>query len=233
MVRGSLSQGEFAKRLGTHRNTLARYERGERNPDAKFLADLCREFGVNARWLLTGQGPMYIAEMGRDDNVVRFSEAAAPYGGQPTSPLLTRLDEIERRFDLTPEEMARRLRLDLDYYTQVKAGKQPINNGLLRGLLAILGVDLNWFLSGEGDMLVPAALATGPAESSPDRPGQPKDYSLLTQVIEAVEHALLARNVTKFPPEKKSQLIVLMYDYCRATGRVDDETVERFLALVW
>lgn len=57
-VRGSLSQRKFAAALGVHPNTLGRIERGERVPDLHFLKTLCRQYTVNARWLLLGEGRM-------------------------------------------------------------------------------------------------------------------------------------------------------------------------------
>jgi len=57
-VRGSLSQRKFAAAMGVHPNTLGRIERGERVPDLHFLKTLCRQYTVNARWLLLGEGRM-------------------------------------------------------------------------------------------------------------------------------------------------------------------------------
>ena len=57
-IRGSLSQERFAKSLGIHKNTLVRYEKGERLPDSRFLARVCKTYRVNPAWLLTGTGPM-------------------------------------------------------------------------------------------------------------------------------------------------------------------------------
>lgn len=44
--------------MGVAQNTLGRYERGERTPDAEFLLVLRTKLGVSAEWLLTGEGPM-------------------------------------------------------------------------------------------------------------------------------------------------------------------------------
>ena len=60
-VRGTQSQREFAAALRVHPNTLGRIERGERIPDLLLLRDLCRQFGVNARWLLLGEGRMRVS----------------------------------------------------------------------------------------------------------------------------------------------------------------------------
>lgn len=57
MVRGGVRQPEFATRLGVDKNTIGRYERDERQPDAEFLARLC-SLGFNGHWLITGEGPM-------------------------------------------------------------------------------------------------------------------------------------------------------------------------------
>ena len=66
-VRGSSTQMEFAKRYGIHKNTLARYERNERSPDAEFLSALASA-GHDPYWLLLG------VERG-DDIQVRESSA--------------------------------------------------------------------------------------------------------------------------------------------------------------
>lgn len=55
-VRGHLSQIDFAARLGADKNTIGRYERGERTPDGDFLVRIQLEFGVSIDWLLTGSG---------------------------------------------------------------------------------------------------------------------------------------------------------------------------------
>lgn len=55
-IRGSLSQTAFAAKLGIHKNTLARYESGEREPDGGMLKAL-RQLGYSADWVLTGIGP--------------------------------------------------------------------------------------------------------------------------------------------------------------------------------
>jgi transcriptional regulator with XRE-family HTH domain len=59
-VRGSLKQGEFATRIGVHKNTVGRIERGEYAPDGEFLQALCQEFGISPTWVLTGQEPKHV-----------------------------------------------------------------------------------------------------------------------------------------------------------------------------
>lgn len=63
-VRGTSSLGEFAEVFDIHKNTLARYEKGESLPDAEFLSKLCERYGVNPSWMLMGTGPKRGAESG-------------------------------------------------------------------------------------------------------------------------------------------------------------------------
>jgi len=53
-IRGTFTQAEFAHKLGIHKNTLGRYERGESEPDTKIARLLCTLFGVQPHWLLFG-----------------------------------------------------------------------------------------------------------------------------------------------------------------------------------
>ena len=54
-VRGSLSQAEFSGRMAVHEQTLGKYERNVRLPDAAFLERLHRLFDCDINWLLTGK----------------------------------------------------------------------------------------------------------------------------------------------------------------------------------
>ena len=58
LTRENLSQAEFSSRLDVHEQTLGKYERNKRLPDAEFLTRLRDQFGVSIDWLLTGRGTM-------------------------------------------------------------------------------------------------------------------------------------------------------------------------------
>lgn len=51
-----LTQQELSETLGSGRVTVARYETGERTPDAEFLLALKQKLGVCPMWILTGEG---------------------------------------------------------------------------------------------------------------------------------------------------------------------------------
>lgn len=54
----NLTQTEFAKRLNTTRPKIASYELYKVNFDYSFLDYICKVFGINSEWLLTGNGEM-------------------------------------------------------------------------------------------------------------------------------------------------------------------------------
>ncbi|MBD3287042.1 helix-turn-helix domain-containing protein [candidate division WOR-3 bacterium] len=53
-----LNQEELSLRLGIHRNSLVRYERGERGIDVDLLTRLADALEVSFHWLVTGEGEM-------------------------------------------------------------------------------------------------------------------------------------------------------------------------------
>jgi len=54
-VRGAETLEAFATQLGVHKNTLARYEKGERQPEAEFLRRVSELKGIDPGWLLLGR----------------------------------------------------------------------------------------------------------------------------------------------------------------------------------
>jgi len=61
-LRGDASQAKFALDIGVSQTTFGRYERGESAPDSEFIASVCTKLGVEPRWLILGEGPVYSLE---------------------------------------------------------------------------------------------------------------------------------------------------------------------------
>lgn len=61
-MRGRARQDEFAQQLGIHPNTLGRYERGERLPDAEFLSAMASKADISTHWLLYGIPPQKLSD---------------------------------------------------------------------------------------------------------------------------------------------------------------------------
>lgn len=55
----SLTQREFAEKLGLKQNTIAVYEMGKSGVSDAVITSICREFDINKEWLETGKGDMY------------------------------------------------------------------------------------------------------------------------------------------------------------------------------
>lgn len=66
-----LTQQEFADKIGSKRNTIAKYETNTNMPSAAVISLICREFDVNETWLKTGEGEMFIS-LTRDEEISRF-----------------------------------------------------------------------------------------------------------------------------------------------------------------
>ena len=62
LVRGTASQRAFAAELGVHENTISNAER-RNSATQEYLLKLATARGVNLHWLLTGHGPVRVAEL--------------------------------------------------------------------------------------------------------------------------------------------------------------------------
>lgn len=68
-----LTQTEFANRIGSAQNTIARYEMNNRTPSASVIVLICKEFNVNEEWLRTGNGEMFML-CSRNQAITDFAE---------------------------------------------------------------------------------------------------------------------------------------------------------------
>ncbi|MBN9528240.1 MAG: helix-turn-helix transcriptional regulator [Alphaproteobacteria bacterium] len=77
-LRGKLSQSAFGERLGLTYKSIARYETGERAPDAQALVRLMDEFGVDPAWVLTGSGVRATLTDDERELLVLYRNSSAP-----------------------------------------------------------------------------------------------------------------------------------------------------------
>lgn len=54
-----LSQEAFGEKIFLSQDQISLLERGKRTVTDRTINDICREYGVNKNWLLTGEGDMY------------------------------------------------------------------------------------------------------------------------------------------------------------------------------
>lgn len=116
----SLNQTAFGSKIGVKQSAVAAYESGSRTPLDSVIVSICREFGVNERWLRTGEGEM-LMHLSREEEIMRF---AATVIRDPSSEFQRRFVSVLAR--LTPEQwqlmeqMARKLLQE-----QAKESPQP------------------------------------------------------------------------------------------------------------
>lgn len=53
------TQDKFAEEMGISKNYVSLIENGKKIPSDRLLSDICREFGINEKWLRDGIGDMY------------------------------------------------------------------------------------------------------------------------------------------------------------------------------
>lgn len=68
----NLSQREFGEKLGVSRDVVSNIEYGRVQPKKLLLQHMCQQYGVNARWLETGEGDMFVEGFESED---KFKEA--------------------------------------------------------------------------------------------------------------------------------------------------------------
>lgn len=110
VIRASgLTKTAFAERINVSQPHISRVASGGSSPSDRTIADICREFGVNERWLRTGDGEM-LMHLSREEEIMRF---AATVVRDPSSEFQRRFVSVLAR--LTPEQwqlmeqMARKL----------------------------------------------------------------------------------------------------------------------------
>lgn len=62
-----LSGEKFGEKLGITRGAISNIENGSRNVTEQVVKSICREFGVNEKWLRTGEGEMFVPVTADDE----------------------------------------------------------------------------------------------------------------------------------------------------------------------
>jgi transcriptional regulator with XRE-family HTH domain len=65
-IRGQQAQKEFASIIGLKQTTYGKYERGVTSPSMDTASLICQKLGLNPRWLILGEEPMYDAEASQE-----------------------------------------------------------------------------------------------------------------------------------------------------------------------
>ena len=92
LTRGSQAQKEFASTIGLKQTTYGKYERGVTSPSTETASLICQKLGLNPRWLILGEEPMYDAEASQE------------------RPRLKAKDLMNKKDNELPSDMARSLK---------------------------------------------------------------------------------------------------------------------------
>ena len=91
------SQRAFGAKIGISGPSVARLETGENNPSEQTIRAICQEFGVNRRWLETGEGDPYVPAAPED--ALAQEVAAIMVGASPMAQaIMTSLAAMPREW---------------------------------------------------------------------------------------------------------------------------------------
>lgn len=120
--------------------TLENNENG-RNEAGIGLITLFAGLGVNAEWILTGEGEMFNAPQG----------SQATKAQADTHHLPNRLKEARARLGLTQKDVAEQVGVSARGYQGYEDGRNIPGGDAIAGLVR-LGINANWLLTGKGGM---------------------------------------------------------------------------------
>lgn len=88
---------------------------------------------------------------------------------------MNRIRQVRETFHINQSELARRIGVTSQLISQMESGKMQISNMTARAIESEFGVNHQWLLTGEGQML-------------PDRPNMPERYVLCPELITALNY---------------------------------------------
>jgi transcriptional regulator with XRE-family HTH domain len=217
-----LGQKEASSISGVSFSTYQNYEMDISPPGAKSLTGFIKA-GINANWLMTGEGPMLLEDAKQLPPGLRIEiDKVLAEGGDPEAAIRQ------------------------DAATHKLCAEYQAAQALLESIVSEVGVTLPkktfdsfktllWLSDGEENTLAKAAimeLATYINKQTAPVPTSPIDYALLQNLIEMLEKALSKRRLV-LEPARKAAAIQIMYEYCMLDEtQATPATVERFLKLV-
>lgn len=88
-----LTMEKFGERLGVGKTAISKIENDERNLTDQMTLAICREFGVNERWLRNGEGEMFQQLLAEDEVAAYVAELL-----DPDNPFADLIIEIMRTY---------------------------------------------------------------------------------------------------------------------------------------
>ena len=108
-----LTQQEFSERINISRSNLGNIEVGKVEATDRLISDICREFGVNEEWLLTGQGEMFRPKS-RNEELSEFFLNAVEEGPSIKTALLAVMARLSEDQWALLADVARKLATEME-----------------------------------------------------------------------------------------------------------------------
>ncbi len=124
----NMTSAEMADKLGIPVRTIGSYERDEAQPGAKFFSLLIEKFQVNANWLISGNGTMFIPLK---------SEIDVKYLANLNEQLNLTAEELEGLIDILDADASRDMVMK---FIEIKKGNKEALESLLHNLQGIKAI---------------------------------------------------------------------------------------------
>lgn len=137
-IRGNTSQDEFASLLGSHKNTIGRWERGERIPGHDDLSRILTVYpDINPTWLLTGDGPMRKVNQDQVRESLTEYTTDIPWDARTMTDIIEAIEEVlqEAGEQLIPTEKAKVI---IKLYEGFKADSAKVDKSEIRRSLRLV-----------------------------------------------------------------------------------------------
>ncbi len=133
-----LTQQEFADRIGTKRNTIAKYETNTNMPSAAVISLICREFDVNEEWLRTGEGEMF-------NNLI---SSDLPLN----SDICERFLKIRISLNMKQCDFAKEIKTTQGHVSDIENKRKSVSDRIIEILRLKFNINETWLRTGEGEM---------------------------------------------------------------------------------
>ena len=118
LIRGTMSQADFATMTKLNKATLSRYERNTNVPDANAIVRICAACNIRSEWLLTGEGEPSKNPKAKTQNKDNDENKTITIGKLEYNKCI--LDAISQAFDeIVKYHKARLDRIDFQIFTYI------------------------------------------------------------------------------------------------------------------
>lgn len=148
----SLTQQEFADKIGISRGNIAAYEVGKNNPSDAVIGLICREFNINEDWLRNGTHNMFqTVQPSLEGSISNAMPSVSSFD------MKDRIKKVRKELDLTQQEFADRLCVKRGAIANYEIGRNEPTCAIISLICREFNVSEEWLRYGIGEMFLSAA----------------------------------------------------------------------------